>query len=132
MWEVTSRSGDRKLLERRRGINTIAWNCPDGGASRPLNAPSSTNGITSFGIMLLLAGDTRRHRLQGPPAHARGARVGSGAWFSWRDHRVDKVLKKAMRQPGRLCVRGSQIVRRFPEKPVTLRCVIEGYIARQK
>ena len=23
-WEVTSRSGDRKLLERRRGINTIA------------------------------------------------------------------------------------------------------------
>ena len=72
--------------------------------------------------MLLLAGDTQEFTGATP----------RGAWFSWRDHRVDKVLKKAMRQPGRLCVRGSQNVRRFPEKPVTLSCVIEGYKARQK
>ena len=70
--------------------------------------------------MLLLAGDTQEFTGATP----------RGAWFSWRDHRVDKVLKKAMRQPGRLCVRGSQNVRRFPEK--TRHGVIEGYKARQK
>ncbi len=59
--------------------------------------------------MLLLAGDTQEFTGATP----------RGAWFSWRDHRVDKVLKKAMRQPGRLCVRGSKL-RRFPVKPVTL------------
>ena len=71
--------------------------------------------------MLLLAGDTQEFTGATP----------RGAWFSWRDHRVDKVLKKAMRQPGRLCPR-FQNVRRFPEKPVTLSGVIEGYKARQK
>ena len=45
--------------------------------------------------MLLLAGDTQEFTGATP----------RGAWFSWRDHRVDKVLKKAMRQPGRLCPR---------------------------
>ena len=57
--------------------------------------------------MLLLAGDTQEFTGATP----------RGAWFSWRDHRVDKVLKKAMRYPRCLCVRGSQICLDFLKNP---------------
>jgi len=39
-----------------------------------------------------------------------------GALFSWRDHRVDNVLKKVMRHPSRR-VRGSQICLDFLKNP---------------